>query len=36
MENSMEVQLKKKNLKIELRYDPVTPLLGKYLEKNML
>ena len=29
--------IKKKNkLKIELPYDSVTPLLGKYLEKNML
>ena len=28
--------LKKKQLKIELPYDPVFPLLGIYLEKNML
>ena len=34
MENSMEVPLKTK--KIELPYDPAVPLLGLYLEKNMI
>ena len=27
---------KEKNLKIELPYDPAIPLLGMYLEKNLI
>ena len=37
MENSTEVPLKKKKqLKIDLHYDPAIPLLGIYPEKNII